>query len=171
MTAHVEPSLHGRFVVVPAAYVFLLRGEAPTEVLLQLRRGTGFMDGHWAAAAAGHVERGETAPEAARREAREEIGVEVGELTFVTAMQRTRGGEPIDERIDFFFTAREWRGEPRLQEPDKSAGLRWCALDRLDELPDPVVPHERQVLASLDDPQPYSTFGFGASTHDRGGER
>ncbi len=158
---------HGRFVVVPASYVFLLRdapGRDVVEVLLQLRSGTGFMDGHWAAAAAGHVERGETALDAARREAREEIGVEIEieDLAFVTAMQRTRGGEPIDERVDFFFSARTWRGEPRLQEPDKSAGLRWCALDRLDELPDPVVPHERSVLDSLleSTTTPYTTFGF-----------
>lgn len=164
---------HGRFVVVPAAYVFLLRDQEPDgpgrptvpdvpEVLLQLRRGTGFMDGHWAAAAAGHVEQGETAQRAARREAREEIGVGVGELDFLTTMQRTRGDEPVDERVDFFFTSRTWTGEPTLQEPDKSAGLRWCALDRLDELPDPVVPHERAVLVSLlrGDATPYTTFGF-----------
>ena len=36
-------------------------------------------------------------------------------------MQRTRGGEPIDERIDFFFTARSWSGEPRIVEPAKCA--------------------------------------------------
>ncbi len=158
---------HDRFVVVPASYVFLLR-EAPggPEVLLQLRRGTGFMDGHWAAAAAGHVERGETASDAARREAREEVGVEVGELTFLTAMQRTRGGEPIDERIDFFFLTRDWQGEPTLLEPEKSAGLRWCALDGLDDLPDPVVPHERHVLVSLRQggTPPYTTFGFDQET-------
>ncbi|NYD57720.1 8-oxo-dGTP pyrophosphatase MutT (NUDIX family) [Nocardioides marinisabuli] len=156
---------HGRFVVVPAAYVFLLRsGGAGSEVLLQLRRGTGYMDGHWAAAAAGHVERGETAYDAAHREAREEIGVEDLALSFVTAMHRTRGGEPIDERIDFFFTASSWSGEPRVVEPEKSAGLRWCALDDLDALPDPVVPHERAVLESLrtGTSSPYSTFGFDA---------
>ena len=60
-----------RFVVVPASYVFLLRdGITGPEVLLQLRQNTGYMDDHWAAAAAGHVERGETAYDAARREAR-----------------------------------------------------------------------------------------------------
>ena len=158
---------HGRFVVVLASYVFLLR-DAPDdevpEVLLQLRSGTGFMDGHWAAAAAGHVERGETASQAARREAREEIGVEIAEadLDFVTTMQRTRGGEPIDERVDFFFAARRWSGDPSLQEPDKSAGLRWCALDRLEDLPDPVVPHERSVLVSLLEgtTRAWTTFGF-----------
>ena len=56
-----------RFVVVPAAYVFLLRdGVGGPEVLLQLRQGTGYMDNHWAAAAAGHVEKGETAYDAAQ---------------------------------------------------------------------------------------------------------
>ena len=33
------------------------------------------MDDHWAAAAAGHVEKGETAYDAARREAVEEVDV------------------------------------------------------------------------------------------------
>jgi 8-oxo-dGTP pyrophosphatase MutT (NUDIX family) len=151
---------HGRFVVVPAAYVFLLReGAAGTEVLLQLRQNTGYMDDHWAAAAAGHVERGETAYDAAHREAGEELGVADLDLSFVTSMQRTRGGEPIDERIDFFFTARSWTGEPRIVEPDKAAELRWCQLD---ELPDPVVPHELSVLEALrtGTTSAYSTFGF-----------
>ena len=151
---------HGRFVVVPAAYVFLLReGASGTEVLLQLRQGTGYMDDHWAAAAAGHVERGETAYDAAHREAREELGIEGLDLSFVTSMQRTRHDQPIDERVDFFFTARSWTGEPRIIEPDKAADLRWCALD---DLPDPVVPHERSVLEALrtGTTTAYSTFGF-----------
>ena len=151
---------HGRFVVVPAAYVFLLRDAADgPEVLLQLRQNTGYMDDHWAAAAAGHVERGETAYAAAHREAAEEIGVRDLDLTFVTSMHRTRHALAIDERIDFFFTARSWSGEPRIVEPDKCADLRWCALD---SLPEPVVPHELSVLAALRDgtTTPYSTFGF-----------
>ena len=148
---------HARFVVVPAAYVFLLRdalsedGVARTEVLLQLRSGTGYMDDHWAAAAAGHVEKGETVHEAAAREALEELGITGLELAPVCAMQRTRPGprgtaDAVDERVDFFFTARSWTGEPRVVEPDKSAGLRWFDLDAL---PDPVVPHELQVLEAL----------------------
>jgi len=150
----------GRFVVVPASYVFLLRdGDGGTEVLLQLRQNTGFMDGHWAAAAAGHVERGETALDAAHREAAEEIAVTALDLEFVTAMQRTRHADPIDERIDFFFTARHWSGEPRIVEPAKCAELRWCPLDAL---PEPVVPHELEVLRGLRSgtTTAYSTFGF-----------
>ncbi len=154
-----------RFVVVPAAYVFLLRdGVAGTDVLLQLRQGTGYMDDHWAAAAAGHVEKGETAYDAARREALEEIDVSDLALEFVTSMQRTRGGEPIDERIDFFFTARSWSGEPRIVESAKAADLGWFPLSAL---PDPVVPHELHVLRGIigGEMEPYTTFGF--SEHGR----
>ena len=140
----------GRFVVVPAAYVFMLR-PAPMpggrEVLLQLRRGTGYMDGHWAAAVAGHVERGESVYEAARREAREEVGVEDVELEPWCAMQRTGvGDDPLDERVDYFFVSTSWTGTPELLEPDKAADLRWFDLDTL---PTPVVPHERRVLDSV----------------------
>jgi len=141
-----------RFAVVPASYVFLLReivsggGTTGTEVLLQLRQNTGYMDGFWAAAAAGHVEQGETAEVAARREALEEIAVDDLDLTFVTAMQRTAHDLPIDERIDFFFTARSWTGDPRIVEPAKCADLRWFPLSAL---PEPLVPHEAVVLAGL----------------------
>jgi 8-oxo-dGTP diphosphatase len=117
------------------------------------------MDGHWAAAAAGHVERGETAYDAARREAAEEIDVHDLDLTFLTSMQRTAHADPIDERIDFFFSARSWTGEPRIVEPAKCADLRWF---RLDELPDPVVPHEHTALRGLraGDLAAYTSHGF-----------
>jgi len=80
-------------------------------------------------------------------------------LEFVTSMHRTRHADPIDERIDFFFTARTWTGEPTIAEPDKCAALKWV---RLDELPEPVVPHERQVLEGLatGGVAPYTTHGF-----------
>ncbi|TNM46169.1 NUDIX domain-containing protein [Nocardioides albidus] len=154
-----------RFVIVPASYVFLLRETDAgargrvTEVLLQLRQNTGYMDAHWAAAAAGHIERGETAESAARREALEELAITDLDLAFATAMQRTAHDLPIDERVDFFFTARSWSGEPRIVEPAKCADLRWFALD---DLPVPVVPHEAVVLEGLrrGDLAPLTHHGF-----------
>ncbi len=148
-----------RFRVVPAAYVLLRRGDA---VLLALRQNTGYRDGHWATAAAGHVENGESVHAAACREAAEEIGVTIAEADLVpaTAMHRThRNGQPVDERVDFFFTCTRWAGEPAVREPHKNGGLRWS---RLDELPDPVVPHERFVLEHLraGTLPAITTFGF-----------
>jgi 8-oxo-dGTP diphosphatase len=149
-----------RYQLVPAAYVVLRR--EPDEILLQLRRNTGFRDGFWATAAAGHVEKGESVLEAAVREAREELGVEIApaHLQPLTAMHRTEGtGDPIDERVDFFFTCRRWTGTPRLLESAKAADLGWFPLDAL---PDPVVPHERTVFEALRSagPPAITTHGF-----------
>jgi 8-oxo-dGTP pyrophosphatase MutT (NUDIX family) len=155
-----------RFVVVPAAYVlFLRRQDGSDQVLLQLRQNTGYRDGHWAAAAAGHVEKGESVFEAARREALEEVGERLDDLLPVCAMHRTDGAAraaAIDERVDYFFTTREWSGTPQILEPDKCADLRWFDLSAL---PDPVVPHERTVLDAVaaGHVPPIVTFGFAGS--------
>jgi 8-oxo-dGTP diphosphatase len=146
------------FSLVPASYVYLLReGVAGTEVLLQLRQGTPYMDGHWAAAAAGHVERGETAYDAAHREAVEELGITDVALEFAFTMQRTAHAEAIDERVDWFFTARSWGGEPRIVEPEKCAAIAWYPLDAL---PTPTVPHEAYALSQLSGSAAYLTFGW-----------
>lgn len=144
--------------LVPASYVIFRRGD---QVLLQLRQGTGYMDGCWAAAAAGHVEAGETAVQAAVREAQEELGIciDPGQLVPLTTMHRSNGAADADEqRVDFFFTCALWHGEPRLMEPDKAADLGWFPLDGL---PHSVVPHERYVFERLAAGLPVlTTFGF-----------
>lgn len=154
----VEPA--PRFRVVPAAYVLLIDNQG--RVLLSHRRGTGYMDEHWAFGVAGHVEDGESVFQAAVREASEELGVAVKQedLIPLTVMHRTdANGHPIDERVDFFFAVRRWVGEPQIQEPDKAAGLRWADPNAF---PSPVVPHEAFVLdlwahATL---PVITTFGF-----------
>ncbi|WP_425450754.1 NUDIX hydrolase [Xylanimonas oleitrophica] len=143
-----DGSADHRFRVVPAAYVYLRR---EGQVLLQLRRGTGYRDGHWAAAAAGHVEPGESVVQAAVREAREELGVEVDEpdLRPVTVMHRGQpGGPALEQRVDVFFEAHRWAGTPTLLESAKAADLRWFPFVAL---PEPVVPHELRVLRALRD--------------------
>ncbi|WP_442923404.1 NUDIX domain-containing protein [Microbacterium sp. JZ31] len=148
---------HGRFAVIPAVYVLLRRGD---EVLLQLRSDTGYYDAHWAAGAAGHVDRGESLLQAAVREAAEELGVRISvdDLEFLTLEHRTGDGAAIDERIDVFFGSRSWEGTPALQE-DKASDLRWFPLTAL---PDPLVPHEREVLVrwAADALEPILPIGF-----------
>ena len=147
-----------RFALVPASYVYLLRdGVSGTEVLLQQRGPVPYMPGHWAAAAAGHVERGETAYDAACREALEELGITDVALEFAFTMQRTQHAGAIEERVDWFFTARSWVGEPRVVEPEKCAGIGWFPLD---DLPSPTVPHEAHALAHLSSGVGYLTFGW-----------
>jgi len=147
VTEHYPTDDHAgeRSLLVAAAYVILRRDD---EVLLQLRAGTGYRDGHWAVLA-GHVDPGESVHEAAVREAQEEAGVTIdpADLHPLTAIHRfERGGPQVEQRLDAFFLVTHWSGEPRLQEADKAAEMGWF---RLDDLPEPTVPHERDVLDLL----------------------
>lgn len=134
------------YALVPAAYVYLC-GE--NEVLLQRRQNTGYMDGHWVAGAAGHLDPGETAVAAAVREVAEELGVRVrpGDLHLLTVMQRTDGTDtPTEQRVDWFWRARHWEGQPQILEPAKCAALAWFPLD---QLPEPMPAYERRVIEAM----------------------
>ncbi|WP_116995892.1 NUDIX hydrolase [Desertimonas flava] len=134
-----------RLSLIPASYVLVLRDDT---VLLHVRRGTDYMDGWWALPA-GHVDHGESAREAATRELEEECGVVVAvdDLEPVTTMHRwlADGGE-IEQRVDFFWLARFWSGEPEIREPDKNGGFGWFPLT---DLPERLVPAERVVLDAV----------------------
>ncbi|MFD6895036.1 NUDIX domain-containing protein [Rhodococcus sp. NPDC060086] len=143
--------MNDRFQLVPAVYLLLRRNLVGREqVLLQLREGTGYLDGHWAHAAAGHVERGESVFDAAVRECAEELGVAVdpADLVSLTTLHRRQlpGDSYKDHRVDFFVECRSWSSEPRLMEPEKAAALQWFDVE---ELPTPMVPHEEFVLGAL----------------------
>ncbi|GIG20000.1 hypothetical protein Cch01nite_07240 [Cellulomonas chitinilytica] len=140
-----EDHLADRTLLVAAAYVVLRRDDA---VLLHLRQGTGYRDGHWAVLA-GHVEPAESVHEAAVREAAEEAGIAVApeDLHPLTVLHRfERHGPAVEQRVDVFFEVRRWTGDPSVREQAKAADMRWFPLD---DLPDPVVPHERLVLDAL----------------------
>ena len=89
----------------------------------------------------------------------EELGITDLDLDFVLTMQRSQFGPAVEERVDWFFTARSWTGEPRIVEPDKAESLGWFALDAL---PEPMVPHEAHALAHLSSGVGYLTFGWDA---------
>ena len=144
-----DDHLGGRTLLVAAAYVVLFRPGGDThDVLLQLRRGTGYMDGHWATLA-GHVDPGESVHEAAVREAAEEAGIviDLADLVPLTVLHRfERGGPAVEQRVDVFFATTRWTGVPMVREAHKAAAMAWFPID---ELPEPVVPHERLVLDTL----------------------
>jgi 8-oxo-dGTP pyrophosphatase MutT (NUDIX family) len=142
--------------VIPTVYLVLLKGG---KILLLRRFNTGFWDG-WYSLPAGHLcGDDETLVQALVREAWEEVGIEVNsaDLELVHVMHRKQT-EPTDERrINVFFRALRWRGEPRIMEPEKCDDLGWFELDYL---PDNVIPYVRLVIECLRKGVRYSEHGF-----------
>ncbi len=128
---------------VPAVYLIMRREQ---NVLLVRRQGSGYYDG-WYSLPAGHVEAGELPVAALIRETQEELGLrlEQRDLVFAHALYRMKSDESGD-RIDFFFLATTWKGEPTIQEPHKCDQLHWCPFE---ELPENTVPYVRQALESI----------------------
>jgi 8-oxo-dGTP diphosphatase len=79
----------------------------------------------------GHLENMESVEEAVRREAREEAGIELGELKFLCAINY-REYEP-NHYVGLGFVAELKSGEPQNMEPEKCAGWDWYDLEKLPE--------------------------------------
>jgi len=130
-----------RFKITPAVYLILMKDN---KILLARRYNTGYFDGDYSFPA-GHLDGNETLKQAIAREAKEEIGVllESTKLKLVHVMNRKILN---DERVDFFFTAKKYQGEPKIMEPDKCDNLNWF---KLDNLPENIIPYIRQVIDSF----------------------
>ena len=130
-----------RFKVIASVYLVLMKGN---KILLSRRYNTGYFDGSYSFPA-GHLDEDETLKQGTAREAKEEIDIVVAsiDLELIHVMNRRI---PEDERIDFFFTAKKWQGEPKIMESDKCNDLTWFDLDNL---PKNIIPYIKQAIDSF----------------------
>lgn len=93
----------------------------------------------------GKMETGESALEAAIREVREEIGVNVSPTSVISKINIS--AEYIDgQRKNTLFLVETWDGTPENLEPKIHKDCQWFTLD---ELPEPMIPHVREGLFAL----------------------
>ena len=113
--------------------------------VLLIRRGQAPSDGQWALPG-GSVELGETLPQAAEREVREETGITIaaGETIHVfDLIERDETGQVRFHYVIVDLAARYLGG--KLQAGDDAAEARWVSADEIKQLP--VSPATRQLLA------------------------
>jgi len=114
-------------------------------VLLGRRRGS-HGEGYYAAPG-GHIEFGESFEQAARREVREETGLEIAGLKLLSVGNYVFKREDGERHyIDVDFVCESHAGEPRLEEPEKCDGWDWYDLD---DLPRPLFVVTRRMIESL----------------------
>ncbi len=130
-----------RFKVVPSVYLVLMKDN---RILLSRRHNTGYFDGDYSFPA-GHLDGDEPLKQAMVREAKEEINVimDPADLELVHTMNRRI---PDNERVDFFFRAKKWQGEPEIMEPNKCDDLSWFEPNNL---PRNIIPYIKQAIDSF----------------------
>lgn len=143
----------------PSAVMLLLFREhaGRTQVLLQHRHNVKVMNDLWDTAVTGHVEQGESMRAALCREAMEELGILIREedLRFSSL-----GHILIREGYTYYngyFQATAYRGEPRINEPDKCDRLQWFDLDAL---PQDMAQERRQAVLDHFRGGHYHEWGF-----------
>jgi 8-oxo-dGTP pyrophosphatase MutT (NUDIX family) len=112
-------------------------------VLLARRFNTGWGDGKYNFPC-GHVDAGESAVTALRREAKEEIGVTFHprDLVFVGATHWLSS----KQSVNLYFECRKWKGTPENREPDKCDALNWFDIARP---PKDILLQTRAALKAL----------------------
>ena len=111
----------------PAAIMLVRRGDE-----LLLARSPHFPPGMYSALA-GFVEAGESIEDTIRREVREEVGVEVGEVRYFGSQPW-----PFPNSLMIGFIAEYAGGELKIGEPEEIEDARWYRLDDLPKLPPKV---------------------------------
>lgn len=111
-----------RFPVV--VHVLVYQG---ARIALLKRARTGFMDGFYALPG-GHQEQGESVTGAALRECAEELGIQLRVLEPACVLPYRSGRH---QGINFVFSARDYAGRPRINEPELFDELVWALPDQL----------------------------------------
>ena len=98
-----------------------------TEVLLALRKNTGYGDGEYELPG-GHVDVGEDLMHAMAREAKEELLIIIKEenLKISHILHHYNG-----DRVNFILTTDVYEGIPSVGEPDKCEKIEWFNINNL----------------------------------------
>ncbi|MFJ4570627.1 NUDIX domain-containing protein [Streptomyces sp. NPDC088846] len=107
---------------------------------------------------AGHREAYESAIACVIRETAEETGIiiEPSDLSLVHTLDLRDTDSPIP-RIQLFFAASRWSGEPQVLEPERCTQWRWWPLN---VLPDQLVGYTRTALAAIARGTTYTSTGW-----------
>ena len=127
-----------RFKLIAEVCLVLIKED---KILLSRRYNTGYGDGYYSFPA-GHLEEGETLKEGVVREAKEEVGIDVNmsDLELIHVMDKNVIN---NERMAFFFKAKEWKGNLINMEPEKCDDLKWF---KINELPENTIPYIRSAI-------------------------
>lgn len=122
--------------------IYLILKNDDGQILLQRRQGTKLWPG-FLALPAGHIDKGENAYEAAIREAREELGIEISLDDIVDTYVVNRKNKSLPSYYDVYFEISKYIGEIKINEPEKCSELVWVDPNNL---PYDMIDFEKEAI-------------------------
>lgn len=112
------------------------------EILLSLRKNTGYRDGEYELPG-GHVESGEDLMQAMVREAKEELLIDINEenLKIAHVLHHYNG-----DRVNFILITDQYRGIPQIGEKENCEKLEWFDMDNI---PTNTIPKIRKSIEEI----------------------
>lgn len=98
----------------------------------------------------GHLEYGEKAINATKRELEEECGIVATQLEFNSLLDQNRSNEHY---LQINFMVKAYDGQIKCSEPDTCEGWEWFPLDKL---PKNIFPPHQQIIKAYLNQQNYS---------------
>jgi len=135
-----------------AVHLFLMN---KNNILLLKRFNTGYEDGNYSVIA-GHLDGNEDVYNAMIREAKEEAGIDIlkDDLKIVQVMHRKK---PNEERIDYFFYCKKWKGDIINVEPNKCSELKWSSINNL---PENTIEYIKYAIENFGKKINFTIFGW-----------
>ena len=91
----------------------------------------------------GEVEFGESVEQAAIREAREEIGADIGDIEMINYSEKLPDNIDKKHWVNIVVVARIVNGEPYNAEPDKHDDVQWFHYTKI---PESTVPNTKETI-------------------------
>ena len=122
--------------------IYLIIKNDRGDILLQRRQGTKLWCG-FLALPAGHLDKGENAFDAAIREAKEELDIEITMNDIVDTFVVNRRNKSLQPYYDVYFEIKNYKREIKINEPNKCSELIWCDINNL---PKDMIDFEKEAI-------------------------
>lgn len=122
--------------------IYVIIKNEDNKILLQRRQGTKFWPGYLALPA-GHLDVGENVYDALIREAKEELDIDISINDIVDTFVVNRRNKTLLPYFDVYFEIAKYKGNIKINEPNKCSELIWASLDKL---PSDMIDFEKEAI-------------------------